>query len=175
MIIDHEKYAAAAQQYFGTTTTLRRLGWGISGHVYLSPDALTAVKILRRPESFATELEVYQRLKRAGITTLNGLTVPKLRDYRYDLNLIRIDCVIPPFLLDFAGVLFSPPDFSADTMGLWHAGIRRSFGANASVAYSVYHALSRHGMYYMDFRPSNLNLSGLPGLEPDDPSEPEEY
>jgi hypothetical protein len=58
-------------------------------------------------------------------------------------------------------VSFDPPDFSDETMESWHAGIREMFGPNAHVVYAVYHSLAQRGIYYMDFRPSNLNLTGL--------------
>jgi hypothetical protein len=123
----------------------------------------------RRAEGFWNEVRAYQKLQSLGITRLHGLTVPKLRGYRIDLNVIRMDVVSAPYLLDFAGVRFSPPDFSDDVMESWRAGIDAAFGPNAHVAYDVYASLARHGMYYLDFRPSNLNLTGLPGLEPMEP------
>ena len=43
------------------------------------------------------------------------------------------------------------------------------FGPNVHIAYAVYDSLARHGIYYMDFRPSNLKLENLPGLEPYEP------
>lgn len=50
----------------------------------------------------------------------------------------------------------------------WHRGIRDRFGNNTSVVYAVYHTLAQHGIYYLDFRQSNLKLEGLTGLSPDD-------
>ncbi len=88
--------------------------------------------------------------------------------HRYDdgLQLVEMDIVSPPFLLDFAGVRFADPGFSADTLVDVHATIAERFGANAHVAYAVYNSLLRYGMYYLDLRPSNLNLSGLEGADP---------
>ncbi len=43
MDIDEIGAAEIAQRYFVTTEPLVRLGWGISGYVYLSPDLRTAV------------------------------------------------------------------------------------------------------------------------------------
>jgi hypothetical protein len=37
--------------------------------------------------------------------------------------------------------------------------------------YGVYDFLSRYGLYYMDFRETNLNLDGLPGIEPRRPAD----
>ena len=99
-----------------------RLGWGISGFVYLSPDLRTAVKVHRHQESFARELEVYERLRRLRMTRLHDLTIPRLRGHARNYNLIQMDFVSAPYLLDFAGVLFDPPDFPSDTMAqvaLW--------------------------------------------------------
>lgn len=169
MELNHEKAAGIVQRYFGTTETLTRLGWGISGYVYLSPDLRTAVKVHSHEESFDRELAVYHRLRHLRITQLHGLTIPKLRNYRRGVKLIQMDFVSAPYLLDFAGVRFNPPDFPEDTMESWHAGIHEMFGSNAYIAYLVYDSLKKHGMYYMDFRPSNLKLEGLPGLEPFDP------
>lgn len=85
-----------------------------------------------------------------------------------------MDFVSAPYLLDFAGVKFDPPDFSEDTMASWHASLEEFFGPNVSVAYAVYHSLAQHGMYYLDFRPSNMKLDGLPGLQPFEPPAPDE-
>lgn len=171
MAADRNTSAEIARSYFGADTALTCLGWGVSGFVYLSPDGRAVVKIYRHEEAFTREVEVYRRLRRLRITELHGLTIPKLLDARRDLMLISMDFVIAPYLLDFAGVRFDPPDYPPDVMEHWHAQIARMYGPNAGIAYAVYHTLSQHGMYYMDFRPSNMNLTGLPGLEPFDPSE----
>jgi hypothetical protein len=164
MELDQKAAAEIAQRYFRTKQPLTRLGWGISGYVYLSPDLQTAVKVHRREESFRNELEVYRRLRKLRISNLHGLTIPKLRGYRTDLKLIRMDFVRAPYLLDFAGVRFIPPDFPADTMELWHAGIEENFAPHTNIVYAVYNTLSGHGLYYLDFRPSNLKLQGHPDL-----------
>lgn len=170
-IIDHNGPLLLAQQYFGTTSPVKRLGWGITGHVYLSPDLVSAVKIHRRSESFWQEFRVYQRLRRLKLNRLLGLTIPTLRGYRTDLRAIHMDLVTPPFLLDFAGAtLDQPPDFPEGTV---EAGIEERFGTNAPFIYAVQRELERHGIYYTDFRASNLDLTGLPGLQanaPDDDS-----
>ena len=169
---DQNRAAEIAQSFFATSTPLLQLGWGISGYVYLSPDLDSAVKVHRRKESFVCELEAYQRLRQLRITQLHGLTIPKLRDFRDQLNLIQMDFVNAPYLVDFAGVRFDPPDFPSDTMQSWHDSISELFGPNAWIAYAVYNSLARHGLYYMDFRPSNLNLKGHPDFQPFEPDIP---
>jgi hypothetical protein len=164
-----------ARQYFGTSEPLAMLGWGIAGFVYLSPDRRSVVKVHSRAEGFHTELDVYRRLAQLRITQLHGLTIPRLINHRDDLKVIEMDFVSAPYLVDFAGVRFDPPDFPEDTMNHWHATIRSYYGPNATVAYAVYESLRRHGIYYMDFRPSNMKLDGLPGLLPFNPAESDAF
>jgi hypothetical protein len=115
-----------ATKYLGAKPQ-RRLGCGIGGYVYLSPDLRSAVKVHRREEGFSRELDVYRRLRSLRITSIVGLTVPKLRGFRTDLKIIKMDVVKAPYLLDFAGVTYTPPDFPPDTMDDWHAKIRQRF------------------------------------------------
>jgi hypothetical protein len=170
MELDHAGALAIAQRYFDTTDTLTRLGWGISGFVYLSPTLNSVVKVHRYDTGFWTEVRAYQRLRRLRISKLFGLTIPTLKDFRSDLKLIQMDFVSAPYLLDFAGVKFKPLDYPEDTMRHWHEQIEERFGPNAGIAYDVYHALGKHGIYYDDFRQSNMNLTGLEGLLPWEPS-----
>lgn len=165
---ESSKFAAMAQKYIGTDAPLARLGWGISGYVFLTPDLRTALKVHRYKEGFATEVQVYQMLKRLRLTRLLGFTIPRLLDSRADLLTIQMDFVRSPYLLDFAGVQFSHPDFSVDVMSHWHQKISEYFSPNEALVYGIYAALARHGIYYMDFRPSNLNLNGHPDAKPAD-------
>jgi hypothetical protein len=116
MSLDPLPAALIAQGYLGTNAPLERLGWGIGGYVYLSPDGQTAVKVHRTDEFFNRETQAYERLRQLRITEVNGIVVPTLHDYRRDIRVIRMDVVVPPFLVDFAGVSFTPPDFWSDVM-----------------------------------------------------------
>jgi len=165
-IIDHKAPAIVAQMYLGTTAPLTRLGWGITGHVYLSPDLASAVKVHRRDESFWNEVQVYHQLRRLRLDRIHGLTIPKLRAYRADLRIIHMDFVTAPYLLDFAGASLEQPDFSEETMQDWHNGIQTMFGPNAPIVYAVQRKLAQQGIHYMDFRPSNMNLTGLAEAQP---------
>jgi hypothetical protein len=77
-----------------------------------------------------------------------------------------MDFVKPPYLLDFAGCSLKPPDEAL--LEGWHESLNAMFGANVDVVYAVYGELARNEIYYLDFRPSNLNLAGLPGIAPPD-------
>ena len=63
-------------------------------------------------------------------------------------------------------LIFNPPDFSDETMRDTYEKWDEAYGPNVWVAYAVYDSLKKHGIYYTDFRPSNMNVTGLPGLEP---------
>ena len=154
-----------AQEFIGTTEPLDPLGWGVSGFVFVTPDVRTAVKVHHQPSAWFTEVKAYSILKQHRIVSLHGLTIPKLRAYDEARQLIQIDFVSAPFLLDFAGVTFEPPDFSPEVMADNVAAIHEKFGPNAHIAFDVYHSLAMLGIYYLDMRPSNLNLEGLPGVD----------
>lgn len=156
----------AAQQFIGTGRSLEVLGWGVSGFVFLTPDLRSAIKVHHNLDGHLTELRAYQALRQRRITSLHGLTIPRLQAFSTPGRLIQIDFVSPPFLLDFAGVKFADPGFPEETMKEIHQEIDSRFGANAPVAYAIQHALQRIGIYYLDLRPSNLNLLGLPGYVP---------
>lgn len=166
MIPDLEKSHELAQRCLGTTETLQRLGWGVSGFVYLSADKQSAVKVHLREEAFEREVYVYKRLKTLRLTELYGLKIPKYWKSWPLSRTIQMDFITPPYLLDFAGVLLDPPDFSEDAMDDWHRRVEKMFGRNTDIVWAVYNALKRYDLYYIDFRPSNLNTTGLQGAEP---------
>jgi hypothetical protein len=166
MELDRKTAEEIAKRHLATSEPLKCLGWGIGGFVYLSPDLRTAVKVHRSEEGFQTELRVYRRLAALKISQLHGLTIPKLRGVDATIRSIQMDFVNAPFLLDFAGVLFKPPDFSAEVMAHWHDQLDEMFGANVHIAHAVYASLARHGLYYVDFRPTNMKLEGHPDYQP---------
>jgi hypothetical protein len=172
-MLDHATAERIARDYVGATGPLIRLGWGIGGFVYLSPDGRTAVKVHRHEEGFLNEVEAYFRLRRVRTSQVHGVTIPKVHDERFDLKLIRMDFVTPPFLVDFAGVQFHPPDFPPDTLALWHENIDNMFGPNAHLAWAVYSALTQHGIWYTDLHPRNLWLEKHPEYQPMPSEDPE--
>ncbi len=156
---------SAAQSFIGTKGKLEILGWGVSGFVFLSPDLETAIKVHHTPEGFQTEVRAYELLRSYRLTQVEGITIPKLRMADHSRQLIQIDFVSPPFLLDFAGVRFSDPQFPSETVREIHEEIEMRFGRNSHIAHAVQHKLLEIGMYYLDLRPSNLNLLGLPNVD----------
>jgi hypothetical protein len=82
MAIDEFEAAAASRKYFHTDIPLAKLGWGVSGRVYLAPNSRVAMKVHRAFESFNRELACYHILRKQRIDRLLGLIVPKLRGWR---------------------------------------------------------------------------------------------
>jgi hypothetical protein len=162
MELDHASAEQIARDYLGATEPLKRLGWGIGGFVYLSPDGRSAVKVHRHEQWFLNEVKAYYRLRSVRASQLHGVTIPKVHDERLDLKLILMDFVTPPFLVDFAGVQFHPPDFPPDTLALWRDRIDEMFGPNAHLAWAVYSALTQYDIWYTDFHPRNLSLENHP-------------
>lgn len=72
---DADKFAAIAQKYIGASEPLTRLGWGISGYVYLTPDLRSAIKAHRYGQGFHAEVRTYQMLRRLGMRNLLGFTI----------------------------------------------------------------------------------------------------
>jgi hypothetical protein len=60
-------------------------------------------------------------------------------------------------------------------MQTWHAEIEEKFGPNAWLAHLVYNSLARHRIYYVDFRPTNMNRAGHPNCEPFPTFEPDDF
>lgn len=176
MTYDPTAAHAAAQKFFQTTRTLKRLGLGVSGTVYLSPDLRTAAKIHHQHESFETEVSVYHLLKQRRIFSLNGLTIPKLICAVTAERIIQMDFVSAPYLLDFAGVLFEDPEYPEEVKAHWYAEVEQRFGVNTHLAFDVYNTfLAQLGLYYMDLRPSNLKLEGLADFQPHVPESKEDW
>jgi hypothetical protein len=164
---EHQRAIATAKIYFGQNAAPKTLGWGVSGSVFLSPQAKYAVKVHHGVDGYLAECEAYRRLDTLRITELFGLTVPRMWDSRDDLRLIRMDYVTSPYLLDFAGVLFKPPDFDEEKMSNWYADIDSAYGSdNTWIPHGVYAKLMTLGMYYVDIRVSNLKLDGHPDYVP---------
>jgi len=178
MSIGHEitlsQAHAVAQKYIGTQSELTPLGWGMSGFVFATPDARTAVKHYRYISGFLAEATCYRELKRRGVSSLCGFTIPRIHDSSNELRVIRMDIVSAPYLLDFAGAEFTPPQYTKDVMDSWHAKIKSEYGRNAWLAYAVFESLKRIGIYYMDIRRTNLNPLGHPDFEPETESADDE-
>src|SRR5438270_13924869 len=76
------------------------LGFGDDGAVWAT-NRRTALKAFHRESNYAHELECYQRLTDAGITSIREFAVPELTSYDDQFWIIEMGFVSPPYILDF--------------------------------------------------------------------------
>ena len=132
------------------------LGGGTDGTVWETTHK-TAIKILRKPDVFANELECYKRLLRKNITEIHGFAVPRLIDYAADLLAIEMDIVEPPRILDFGKVRIDDPgDYSQQTLADELERQQELWGNHWPVIRRVLSYLQGLGIYYTDPNPYNI-------------------
>src|SRR5438477_10107499 len=83
------------------------LGSGKDGIVLVAKrkaqPAKVAIKVLRWPEAYVREKQVYERLRDAAVQTVLGFNVPLLLGSDDELRVIEMTIVERSFVLDFAG------------------------------------------------------------------------
>ena len=132
------------------------LGGGTDGKVW-ETDQKTAVKVLRKSEVYANELECYKRFLNNNVFSIHGFTVPRLVDYDNRLLAIEMNVVEPPRILDFWKVtLDHQPDFSQQTMAYWHETQQELWGRYWPTIRKILSALRGMGIYYSDPNPYNI-------------------
>jgi len=89
------------------------LGSGKDGIVLVAKrkpqPAKVAIKVLRWPDAYGREKQVYERLRHAAVQTILGFNVPLLLGFDDDLRVIEMTIVERPFVLDFAGAHLGIP------------------------------------------------------------------
>lgn len=147
-------YAAA-----NTITLIRRLGGGTDGEVWES-NRQTAVKALHRLQNYTAELECYHRFAEHGVTAIRGHAVPRLIGHDDELQVIEINFVFPPYIIDFAKCRFDTPfDFSPEVMADWYEAGIEIFEDRWRQVKSLLRALEQYGIYYLDAKPGNITFA----------------
>jgi hypothetical protein len=151
-----------ADEYIGTGRILKELGHGAEGFVF-STESVTAIKVFRHREKYASELAVYQRLREHDVLEVLGFAVPRLIKWEDRLLVIEMTLVQPPFLLDFSqAALDEPRDFPEDVINEWWSKLAEEFGERLPVVQDVFNALQAFGIYYYDLAPRNINFENHP-------------
>lgn len=157
----HPNAEAVAKEYIGTEGPLEELGWGIEGVVYTAPPSAmnNAVKVHSHIEHFKKELAVYHRLYQRGVTEIQGFAVPKLVKFSSRLRVIEMTIVKPPFLLDFAQTTLDHQPGFVEGTGSWWLSVEERFGERFPVVQSIFYELAqKHGIYYWDLKPGNIEF-----------------
>jgi hypothetical protein len=149
-----------ARQYaakHGRTLT-ELLGSGQDG-VVLKTHAKTAVKAFMHWTQYDREQGVYVHLLEKGVTSLAGFQIPRMVAFDDQLQIIELDVVQPPFVLDFAGaVLEARPDWlnqaelEEKVRDFWETSER------ITRVLEVLAAFRRLGVYLTDVKPGNIML-----------------
>lgn len=139
------------------------LGSGIHGIVFSATGNLevgaTAIKIHRHPEFYRSELAVYQRLQEAGVRRILEFNVPRLVRFADDLQVIEMDIVSKPYVLDFAGAhLDIRPQFTEEQWAGWEADRKEKFENHWQKVLDVLDALKEFGIYMIDASPGNIGF-----------------
>src|SRR5688572_29301858 len=108
----------------------RLLGAGYDGTVFAT-NRKSAIKVLKWPELYEHERNIYLRLQHHQVTDVAGCEVPQLLGYDDDLWIVEMTIVSPPYVLDFAGArLDETNDYPPDVRRQWEREKRSQFGSN---------------------------------------------
>ncbi len=140
---------------------VERLGFGIHGTVHVAEyegkQYQAAIKALNSGDFYLREREVYERLRRAGVTEVLGFHVPQFIRADDELWVIEMTIVTRPYVLDFAGAyLGRRPEFSQEIWSEWESQKREQFGARWRTIERVMSVFEELGIYLVDVTPNNI-------------------
>ena len=134
------------------------LGAGQDGTVWRT-SVRTAVKIFHREGAYASELAAYQRLAELDMAQVNEFVIPRLIDFDDNLQVIEMDIVSPPYLLDFGKCyLDRKPDFSPEVWREWNEQHEEMWEGRWKIVRRAVWQLEKYGIYHIDPRPGNVRF-----------------
>jgi len=133
------------------------LGDGTDGAVW-STSRGTAIKVFRADFGYHNERDAYLRLAEFGVTNnLAGFWIPRMQGYDDRLWVVEMDLMQkPPYVIDFAKVRFTSPDFSDEVLADCEARGRERFEHNWPAVKSLLQAFESFQIYYLDPTPYNI-------------------
>jgi hypothetical protein len=141
----------------------RYFGFGSDGCVWRAlaapPATETAVKVFE--QNYESERDAYLRLRDWGVVDIHGFRVPSLLDYDDDLQVVEMEIVSPPFIVDFGKSHVDIPPYyydSTEDRERFEAEYAELFTAKEwpkvrSILSTLEH---KYGIYYVDPRPGNI-------------------
>lgn len=157
---------ARAQQYavkYDTEIiTSPRLGDGNDGAVWQTVDN-NAVKVFWRTDTFHRELACYQRLRERNVRRVKKFFVPGLIAFDTDLQVIEMDIVTEPYILDFGKAYVDfKPDYHEDAIESWNAQYSELWGEERwKYVKRLLASLTLDGIYYQDPTPRNISFGSF--------------
>lgn len=134
------------------------LGSGYDGAV-LSTEEGTAIKVFRYQKQYLQERDVYLRLHKFQFVEVCGCRIPSLIDFDDVANVVEMEIVQPPFVLDFAGAyLDTAPEFPEDVYQMWWDEKSEQFGEDWDLVQTIMAKFASKGIFLADVKPGNITL-----------------
>lgn len=135
------------------------LGFGQDGTIWRTTTP-TAIKVFRREQAYFTELACYERLGAHNITRIEEFSIPGLVDSDDELQVIEMDIVSRPFLLDFGKCyLDRKPEFSPEVWQDWQIEHAEMWEDRWKTVRRLVWQLEKYGIYHVDPRPGNIRFA----------------
>lgn len=133
------------------------LGGGTDGEVWKTTIP-TAIKVFGYNTGYENEKYCYQRLADWGLTdTIDGFQVPRMLTFDDELKTIEMELMLtPPYIIDFAKVRFSDPEFADETQQYHERECEELFEHNWPAVQSLLATLASYQIYYLDPKPGNI-------------------
>lgn len=104
-------------------------------------------------------MAAYQRLAELDMAQVNEFVIPRLIDSDDALQLIEMDIVSPPYLLDFGKCyLDRKPDFSPEVWQEWNDEHEEMWEGRWKIVRRAVWQLEKYGIYHIDPRPGNVRF-----------------
>jgi len=133
------------------------LGDGTDGAVW-STDITTAIKVFSAWRGYENERFTYQELRKWGITEkMAGFWIPEMHGFDDGLMVVEMDLMQnPPYIIDFAKVKFTDPEYSEETERDNEERGRERFEHNWPEVQRLLSALESYQIFYVDPTPYNI-------------------
>ena len=158
---DKAKLKVKADQYCQKNSTIvaRELGFGTQGVVYKTLHN-TAIKAYALREGYRRERDVYARLKERNISSIRGLSIPRIVNWNDSLLVFEMSIVQVPCIIDFGGAYLDTPPPHMHRDELWHEQKAEEFGENWAEAQAVIKEIEyRAGIWLADVNTGNIKFS----------------
>ena len=122
----------------------------------------SAIEVHAEKAGYLREIQAYSRLAQHDVREVRGITVPTLRAFDENLQIIEMSLVTPPFIVDFGGAYLDEPPPHAkepDALARWIEERRERFEDQFMAINGIIAELeSRYGIYLTDVHSGNIRL-----------------
>ena len=131
-------------------------GYGTDGAIWRT-HLESAMKVLQRERNYLVERDCYQRLQRHDVIDISGFAVPRLIAFDDELQIIEMNLVSPPFILDFGKAYLDRwPQHTPEVMEDWVEAQQELWEDRWPEVQSILWKLEQLGIKYTDPNPGNI-------------------